>query len=100
MKELETTLTTSGNSIAVRLPKDLLKMSGLGKHVTLQAKKGKIIISASTHSRQDWETQIKVLAEKFSDPTAEFKGLQSLNEGLEQLPWAGPSYEEWLHDNK
>jgi antitoxin component of MazEF toxin-antitoxin module len=59
MNHITTTLTTSGNSVAVRLPKDLLKMSGLTKNVTLQAKKGQIIISKVSNPRAGWQAQIK-----------------------------------------
>jgi len=59
MSTINTTLTTSGNSIAVRLPKDLLKMSGLGKSVSLEAKDGKIIISKAKNPREGWKKQIE-----------------------------------------
>ncbi len=72
MNPIYTSLTTSGNSVAVRLPKELLRMSGLGSKVQLQAKKGKFIISKAVNSRQDWNEQIiKLLAEN-GDPTNEF----------------------------
>ncbi len=58
MTYINTTLTTSGNSVAVRLPKELLKMSGLGKSIKLEAKKGKIIISKSENPREGWAEQI------------------------------------------
>lgn len=45
--------------MAVRLPKELLKMSGLTKRVTLQAKKGRIIISKASNPREGWQEQIK-----------------------------------------
>lgn len=59
MSTINTTLTTSGNSIAVRLPRDLLKMSGLGKTVSLEAKDGKIIISKANNPREGWKKQIE-----------------------------------------
>lgn len=58
MNAINTTLTTSGNSVAVRLPKELLKMSGLGSRVKLEAKKGTIIISKVDNPHKDWEEQI------------------------------------------
>lgn len=59
MNKITTSLTTSGNSVAVRLPKELLQMSGLTKRVTLQAKKGQIIISRASNPRAGWQEQIK-----------------------------------------
>jgi antitoxin component of MazEF toxin-antitoxin module len=59
MNIINTSLTTAGNSVAVRLPKELLKMSGLTNKVTLEAKQGKIIISKATSSREGWRKQIE-----------------------------------------
>ncbi|HEX4774023.1 MAG TPA: AbrB/MazE/SpoVT family DNA-binding domain-containing protein [Candidatus Saccharimonadales bacterium] len=97
---INTTLTTSGNSVAVRLPKDLLKMSGLGKKVKLEAKEGKIIISKAASPRAGWEEQIKGVIAAEGDPTSEFTDMDStINDGLGELPWDGPSFEEWQKNN-
>ena len=96
MTTINTTLTTSGNSVAVRLPKELLRMSGLGDKVTLEAKKGKIIIRKNKNPRQDWAAQIKSLMANGQDPTQEFSNMgASSNDGLDDLPWDGPSFESW-----
>jgi antitoxin component of MazEF toxin-antitoxin module len=98
---INTTLTTSGNSVAVRLPKSLLQMSGLTDKVTLQARKGKIIISKPTNPREGWSQNIKSMVEKYGDPTEEFSDLNNAlaNDGLDNLEWEGITYEEWLKDN-
>ena len=72
MNAINTTLTPSGNSVAVRLPKDLLRMSGLGTRVQLEAKEGKIIISKATNARESWGAQIKALVIANGDPTKDF----------------------------
>lgn len=59
MNSINTTLTTSGNSVAVRLPKELLRMSGLGSRVMLVAKRGKIIISNGKNIRSIWKQKIE-----------------------------------------
>lgn len=59
MNHITTNLTTSGNSVAVRLPKELLRMSGLTKRVNLQAKNGQIIISRVPNLRDGWKAQIE-----------------------------------------
>lgn len=59
MNTISTNLTTSGNSVAVRLPKELLRMSGLSNRVTLEAKQGKIIISNHVNVREGWKQQIE-----------------------------------------
>ena len=80
MNHMHTTLTTSGNSVAVRLPKELLRMSGLTKKVTLQAKDGQIIIRNAPHPRDSWREQIEkeirthgfpTMADKYGDMSKE-----------------------------
>ncbi|MGH7234171.1 MAG: AbrB/MazE/SpoVT family DNA-binding domain-containing protein [Candidatus Saccharimonadales bacterium] len=100
MSTINTTLTTSGNSVAVRLPKNILKMSGLGNRVKLEAKKDRIIISRADNPREGWTDQIKSLASKNDDPTKEFQDLdKAKNDELHDLPWDGPSFEEWQKNN-
>ena len=100
MNPINTTLTTSGNSVAVRLPKELLRRSGLTSRVKLEAKKGKIIISKSTNAREGWAKQITQIMASTSDPAAEFADMASVaKDGLDDLPWNGPSFEEWQKDN-
>jgi antitoxin component of MazEF toxin-antitoxin module len=98
---IKTTLTTSGNSVAVRLPKSLLQMSGLTDKVTLQAKKGKIIISKPSNPRENWGKNIKAMVEKYGDPSEEFTELNDAlaDDGLGSLAWDGITYEEWLKTN-
>lgn len=80
----------------MRLPKALLQMSGLGKAVTLQAVKGKIIIKNSQDPRAGWREQIKAQVAMYGDPTDEFKDMKDLAENsLDNLPWDGPTYEQW-----
>lgn len=100
MNAIDTTLTTSGNSVAVRLPKELLRMSGLSSKVRLEAKQGKIIISKATNSREGWGTQIKALAAATGDPAKEFDDMDTAGEdNLKDLPWNGPSFEDWQKSN-
>ena len=90
MSTINTTLTTSGNSVAVRLPKELLRMSGLGKNVTLEAKRGAILISKRAHAREDWKQQIEkeiashglpAAIDDYGDMSAEIDA--TLRDGLE-----------------
>ena len=74
-------------------------MSGLGNKVKLEAKPGQIIISKASNPRQDWDKQIKSLIAQ-DDPSAEFGDLaMTANDGLEALPWDGPTFEEWQKAN-
>ncbi len=101
MNAIQTTLTTSGNSVAVRLPKELLKMSGLGKNVTLEAKEGQIIISKSTVARSTWGSKIQALIAEHGDPAQDFTDINvALADDATNLPWDGPTYEEWQKTNQ
>lgn len=62
MTTITTKLVKDGNSTAVRLPKSLLKMSGLGHTVELEAKKGRIIVRKAGHARQGWEAKIAAVS--------------------------------------
>jgi len=92
-------LWTDTVSVAVRLPKELLKMSGLTDNVTLEAREGKIIISKSSNPREEWNHNIKTMVEKYGDPSEDFTEMNSslIDDGLDE--WDGISYEEWLKDN-
>jgi antitoxin component of MazEF toxin-antitoxin module len=95
-----TVVVEYGNSVAVRLPKELLRMSGLGNKVKLEARQGKIIISRASNPREDWGSQIKALVAASSDPAEEFSDMESAkNDGLADLPWDGPSFEDWQKKN-
>jgi len=89
MTTITTSLTTSGNSVAVRLPKELLKMSGLTNRVTLEVRHGKIIISRAANPREGWRKQIETEiasnglpggVDKYGDMSAEAEN--SLRDGL------------------
>ncbi len=90
MNAINTTLTTSGNSVAVRLPQQLLKMSGLTDKVRLEAKQGKIIISKAANPREGWRQQIQeevsvrgvpIMADAYGDLRAEAEA--TIADGLE-----------------
>ena len=89
MNTINTNLTTSGNSVAVRLPKELLRMSGLKSNVTLEARQGKIIISNPIHVREGWQQQIEkevslnglpAIVDKYGDMQAEMDA--TLSDGI------------------
>lgn len=93
---IHTKLTTSGNSKAVRLPKDMLRQSGLKDSITLKVKDGHIIIGPSRRPRRDWDVQIKALIVRVHDPSTEFDDMKAADsDSLDDLPWDGPSFEEW-----
>lgn len=97
---ITTNLTTSGNSVAVRLPRELLRASGLGSRVKLEAKRGKVIISKVDDPRADWDEQIKALVAAYGDPAKEFQDMgKTARDGLDDLPWDGPSFEEWQKEH-
>ncbi len=73
-------------------------MSGLnGKSkVKISAKKNRIIITKSSNPREGWEEQIEALLLAEGDPSKEFVDMKAADDdGLDGLPWNGPSFEEW-----
>lgn len=98
MNKIVTTLTTSGNSTAVRLPREILRTSGMNSKskVKLSAKKNQIIITKSANPREGWDEQIESLLLTEGDLGKEFSDMKVAdNDGLDDLPWDGPSFEEW-----
>jgi len=68
---MNTTIISIGNSKGVRIPKPLLKESGLVKDVSITAKNGEIRITAARMNRKISETAIiseKVLARDWLRP--------------------------------
>ncbi len=55
---MNTTIISIGNSKGVRIPKPLLKESGLGKDVTIIAKNGEIRITAGKPAQKISETAL------------------------------------------
>jgi antitoxin component of MazEF toxin-antitoxin module len=99
MGTISTRLTTSGNSKAIRLPKALLELSQLSDSVELEARPGEIVIRSASSPRAAWRAQIQRVTESNQsahthDPDLEFwEGTAA--DGLDSLPWDGPTYEEW-----
>lgn len=59
MNTIKSRLIKDGNSTAVRIPKDVLKMSGLSGDVDLNVRKGRIIVSRRKHPRAGWDEKIR-----------------------------------------
>jgi len=63
---MTTTLTTKlvkdGNSIAVRLPKSVLALSGLTDSVQMEVKRGQVILRSTPSPRSGWKKQIAHVA--------------------------------------
>jgi antitoxin component of MazEF toxin-antitoxin module len=99
MNTIKTTLTTSGNSVAVRLPKELLRMSGLTDTVILEVHDGQIIIRKADNPREGWSEKTNELLAKVGDPSGEFRDMTGSENDLARLPWNGLTHEEWRQNN-
>lgn len=58
MTTITTKLVRDGNSVAVRLPKTVLEMSGLREEVQMEVKHGQITIRSAHKPRSEWKQQI------------------------------------------
>ncbi len=68
MTTITTKLVKDGNSVAVRLPKHLLALSGLHTDVQMEVKKGMITLRAVSTPRSEWREHIARIIE--TDPRA------------------------------
>ena len=58
MNIITTKLVRDGNSVAVRIPKTVLKMSGLREDIQMEVKHGQITLRSALKPRSDWKLQI------------------------------------------
>ena len=58
MTDMTTKLVKDGNSMAIRLPKQVITMSVLSGLVKLSVKRGQITIRTPDNPRHDWSSQI------------------------------------------
>jgi antitoxin component of MazEF toxin-antitoxin module len=58
MTTITTKLVKDGNSVAIRIPKTVLVMSGLKGNVRMEVKRGQVIISPTLSPRSDWKERI------------------------------------------
>jgi antitoxin component of MazEF toxin-antitoxin module len=99
MTAIITRLIKDGNSTAVRLPRTVLAMSGLSGEIQMEVKRGQITLRQTplTRPRAGWAEQIHALTREHGDPGEEFADMNSVppEDDLKDLPWSGPSYEDW-----
>ena len=62
MATIHTKLVKDGNSVAVRLPKPVLALSGLRENVQMEVKHGQIILRSAHAPRAGWKEQIAKVA--------------------------------------
>ncbi len=55
------------NAQGIRIPKQLLALTGIEGEICLPVKQGKIVISQPTRPRQGWEAAFKEMAESGDD---------------------------------
>jgi len=58
MTTITTKLIRDGNSVAVRLPKTVLAMSGLRDDIQMEVRKGQITLRSTLKSRSGWKEQM------------------------------------------
>lgn len=58
MASITTKLVKDGNSVAIRIPKTVLAMSGLEDEVKMDVTQGQIVLTSAKSSRTDWQRQI------------------------------------------
>jgi antitoxin component of MazEF toxin-antitoxin module len=90
MTSLTTKLVPDGNSMAIRIPKQVLTMSGLSGAVQLTVKRGQITIRTPRNPREGWKQQIEqeivanglpAMVDNYGDMLAEIDA--TLGDGLD-----------------
>jgi antitoxin component of MazEF toxin-antitoxin module len=59
MASITTKLVKDGNSVAVRIPKTALAMSGLKDEVQMEVSQGQIVLTSAKSARAGWRQQIE-----------------------------------------
>jgi antitoxin MazE len=67
MNTIKTRIVRIGNSRGIRIPKLLLDQANFGNEVELELSENRIVIRSSQSSRQGWEEQFKLMAERGED---------------------------------
>lgn len=67
MNIIKTRIVKIGNSQGIRIPKILLDQTDFGKEVELELQEDRIVIRSAKSSREDWEEQFKLMAERGDD---------------------------------
>lgn len=68
MTTIKTKLVKDGNSVAIRLPKTVLTMSGLIDDVQMEVKRGQVILRPARTPRSNWKEHIAAIVA--SNPNA------------------------------
>lgn len=64
---VKTRIIQIGNSHGIRIPKPLLKQSGLSGEVELEVEENRIVIHAAEQPRRDWEKAFAAMAQQGDD---------------------------------
>lgn len=87
MASITAKLVKDGNSVAVRIPKTALVMSGLKDEVRMDVSQGQIVLTSAKSARAGWQQQIEyVLATNphALDPDPELVGWDAtVGDGLD-----------------
>ena len=76
-----------GNSQGIRIPKVVLEQTCLHGEVDLEVKDKKIIISPVKKSRQDWDRQFKLIAERGDDTLIDSEVVSLTSFDAEEWEW-------------
>jgi antitoxin MazE len=64
---MKTRIVRIGNSQGIRIPKPLLRQSGLEGEVEMEVEEGRIVIRAAEGVRKGWDDAFRAMAEEGDD---------------------------------
>jgi len=76
-----------GNSRGIRIPKPLIRQTGMGDEVEIEVVDNRLIISAPGGPRSDWAESFKAMAEAGDDQLIHGEELQSTHFEEDQWDW-------------
>jgi len=82
---MKTKIIKIGNSQGVRIPKPILKQTGIQVDLELEVEKGRIILRPISNPRTDWDIAFKEMAENKDDRVID--GADGIRNSFDEEEW-------------
>lgn len=76
-----------GNSRGIRIPKPLLRQSGLEEEVEIEAERGRLVIRPARRARAGWERAFRAMASRGDDAALDPDVVSTTDFDVEEWEW-------------